>query len=352
MMEEISWGQRVFNFESPDYFKTHNLQSETNLHNFLTGPYSTTLKEFIEYALALGLVTYGLIYPLLIKIKWKVAIWLDHHGLAVPPLYLWPFFVCAAYLELGPFHFNEAEVAEILIGLAVMVLALHYANILPRRLDANLPAAWPAAVSRRLAFTISIVTLFVVVLAVSTTQLIYASPKGQARADNRVANGIEKFADRYARIEHWDTAIALYEHIHEEDPGSRSKLRSLALSHLSVGNDEEFMFYMEEVLAIDLWRYQEDPMQASVNRSLVRTYRILGDEANADKHIQEALDIGLYRIDAYPRSANAAYSLGKTYRLIGRNDAALIQHKRAHDLKPTRKKFKKAYLKAKIRADR
>lgn len=33
-MEEISWGQRVFSIDSPDFFRAHNYQQELNLHNF------------------------------------------------------------------------------------------------------------------------------------------------------------------------------------------------------------------------------------------------------------------------------------------------------------------------------
>ena len=33
-LEEISWGQRVFNIESPSFFKEYNYQQETNIHNF------------------------------------------------------------------------------------------------------------------------------------------------------------------------------------------------------------------------------------------------------------------------------------------------------------------------------
>jgi hypothetical protein len=35
-MEEISWGQRIFGIRSPEVFLEHNLQRETNLHNFVT----------------------------------------------------------------------------------------------------------------------------------------------------------------------------------------------------------------------------------------------------------------------------------------------------------------------------
>ncbi|MCW8963442.1 MAG: hypothetical protein OQL16_06550 [Gammaproteobacteria bacterium] len=33
--EEISWGQRIFNVESPEFFKNINAQGETNLHNII-----------------------------------------------------------------------------------------------------------------------------------------------------------------------------------------------------------------------------------------------------------------------------------------------------------------------------
>lgn len=44
-MEEISWGQRIFNIESSDYFLENNSQEETNLHNLNTG-----LSERIYYS--------------------------------------------------------------------------------------------------------------------------------------------------------------------------------------------------------------------------------------------------------------------------------------------------------------
>jgi len=33
-LEEISWGQRIFNLETPQFFEVYNHQHETNLHNF------------------------------------------------------------------------------------------------------------------------------------------------------------------------------------------------------------------------------------------------------------------------------------------------------------------------------
>lgn len=42
-MEEISWGERVFGFYGPEIITDHNLQSETNLHNFISQDYFTVI---------------------------------------------------------------------------------------------------------------------------------------------------------------------------------------------------------------------------------------------------------------------------------------------------------------------
>jgi hypothetical protein len=35
--EEISWGQRIFDTQSSEFFQQHNAQGETNLHNMVIG---------------------------------------------------------------------------------------------------------------------------------------------------------------------------------------------------------------------------------------------------------------------------------------------------------------------------
>jgi hypothetical protein len=35
-MEEVSWGQQIFNWAAPEFFEKYNTQRETNLHNFFS----------------------------------------------------------------------------------------------------------------------------------------------------------------------------------------------------------------------------------------------------------------------------------------------------------------------------
>jgi hypothetical protein len=61
MGEEISWGQRIFNVETPEYFLTYNKQAETGLHNLVfevNGREISVNKLVFGTGLAIGLLFY------------------------------------------------------------------------------------------------------------------------------------------------------------------------------------------------------------------------------------------------------------------------------------------------------
>ncbi len=57
--EEISWGQRIFNTKSSEFFQQHNAQGETNLHNLVVGG-----KKINKIIFGIGLHLVLLIYLL------------------------------------------------------------------------------------------------------------------------------------------------------------------------------------------------------------------------------------------------------------------------------------------------
>lgn len=60
--EEVSWGQRIFGFESTEFFQQNNGQAETNLHNLVVG--ETKINKIIfGQLLTLVLVLYFLAGP-------------------------------------------------------------------------------------------------------------------------------------------------------------------------------------------------------------------------------------------------------------------------------------------------
>lgn len=68
--EEISWGQRIFNVESSQYFLENNAQGETNLHNLVVK--DTKINKLIfSQLLTVVLVIYLIITPFLYrKFEW------------------------------------------------------------------------------------------------------------------------------------------------------------------------------------------------------------------------------------------------------------------------------------------
>ncbi|MDG2471967.1 MAG: hypothetical protein P8M71_02505 [Pseudomonadales bacterium] len=60
--EEISWGQHLFNWSTPDAWLAVNDQQETNLHNT-----SALLDQVPRFLLTLGIVIGGLIYPVCVR---------------------------------------------------------------------------------------------------------------------------------------------------------------------------------------------------------------------------------------------------------------------------------------------
>lgn len=64
--EEISWGQRIFNVQSSEYFIEHNAQGETNLHNLVVDGKKVN-KIVFSQLLTIVLVIYLLIFPFIYR---------------------------------------------------------------------------------------------------------------------------------------------------------------------------------------------------------------------------------------------------------------------------------------------
>ena len=341
IMEEISWGQRVFGWGTSEFFKKNNLQGETNLHNMLTGPYNTVLKQSLEYMLAVGLSGYGLLYPLAIKYKLKVALWLENKGLPASPLYLAPFFVSAAFLELGYLSFNEAEIAEVFVGLGLSLMALHYLHFSQAEQNNEKTVNESIKLSYRIVNLVFMVSL----LSIATTFSLYATNDGKRRADRRINNGIEKFSGRYENYKNWEMVVFLNKRLLKKSPSNRWVLRNLGRAYRKMDDIVTSNKYLNKAISMDLLKLSKKPGSASANRSLVRSYRIKGDSVNSKKYLSKALEIGLSRRKKFPNSANAMFSLGKTYIMMGQRKKARDLFIEAYKLKPKNKVFRKEYYK-------
>ncbi|MDD0854224.1 hypothetical protein HBN50_14015 [Halobacteriovorax sp. GB3] len=84
--EEISWGQRIFNIQSPEFFQTHNSQGETNIHNLIVGGKKIN-KIIFGTILGIFVGLYFLVLPVLYRKIEKVKTLIDSFAIPVPKVF-------------------------------------------------------------------------------------------------------------------------------------------------------------------------------------------------------------------------------------------------------------------------
>ena len=68
-MEEISWGQQIFHFQTDEYFLQHNLQHEENLHNLIDANLFSSIIYSSVYTLLIFIPLFYKIFPTLYRFK-------------------------------------------------------------------------------------------------------------------------------------------------------------------------------------------------------------------------------------------------------------------------------------------
>ena len=81
--EEISWGQRIFNFQSGEFFLEQNKQQETNLHNLVIGNVSIN-KLIFSYTVNIMMVIYFLFLRYIAKKVKLVGDLIDKFNVPLP----------------------------------------------------------------------------------------------------------------------------------------------------------------------------------------------------------------------------------------------------------------------------
>ncbi|MEJ7912969.1 MAG: hypothetical protein WKF70_07430 [Chitinophagaceae bacterium] len=125
--EEISWGQRLFGIETPEYFRENNLQEETNLHNLKINGVEINRLVF-SYLLISALVIYLGVFPILYQKKEWMRRFADRWGIPMPQLYqVLGFLFVFVITALIP-HGKRAELLECCACLLFLLMILYPAN--------------------------------------------------------------------------------------------------------------------------------------------------------------------------------------------------------------------------------
>jgi hypothetical protein len=163
--EEISWGQRVLGFSSPELFVRHNAQHETNLHNLVVAGVKVNKLVFSQL-LFVGAALFLLVLPVARRRHAGIASLVERLGVPVPRLlHVVAVVGCFAIVGLVASHRRD-ELLELGASASFLLILLSPANAAairrarpdgaagaaalgagPPRIapaGANLDAAWPA----------------------------------------------------------------------------------------------------------------------------------------------------------------------------------------------------------------
>ena len=99
--EEISWGQRLFDIQSSEFFQQVNSQGETNIHNLTVNGVKIN-KLIFGKLLGIGLVFYFLIFPVLYRKMESFKNLIKRFGIPLPQnIHIYFFLTVALLAELS-----------------------------------------------------------------------------------------------------------------------------------------------------------------------------------------------------------------------------------------------------------
>ena len=125
--EEISWGQRIFNTQSPEFFKEKNSQQETNLHNLVVNGIKINKLVFSFGIIGILAIYLGILPILYFKNK-KIHSFIDRSSVPVPrPYQVICFLLLFIITSLLP-HEKKAELLECCAVLLFFLIVLKPAN--------------------------------------------------------------------------------------------------------------------------------------------------------------------------------------------------------------------------------
>jgi len=117
--EEISWAQRVFGLESPEFFKEASTTREISAHNVIQDQFNVLTKHIA----GIVLFFYGVLLPILARLGGLGRL-LDRIGFVVPPASLIAAWLIGAILMFDRPTGEEEEIGELVFAICFTLFML------------------------------------------------------------------------------------------------------------------------------------------------------------------------------------------------------------------------------------
>jgi len=328
-MEEISWGQQVFGWASSGVFQTHNLQNETNLHNFLIGA-GTAIHNAIALRIQATLIFgYGVIYPIAcryVPLRMLTAI---VQYIPPPPLFLMAYFGVTAFAMIGLLGIGELEIGELVFALAFLLFALFEMQSTSTEIHATKWLATPVALA-----------------ALSVVIMFGFSSRFQKDYTAKLYSIYLWMGERYEYYGLKQVGLKSVKMASELYPNSAIAHYRTALALKALQRDEASRDRNAISLELNQARFNNDPYSVTVNLALADNYTFMNDIAEAEQYLELAFTTAKENARQKPNSAIAANELAKVYAAQDSPLLALQYFKKAMQFQPSDMRYRQDYFRA------
>ena len=125
--EEISWGQRIFNIETPPFFSENNLQSETNIHNLMIGGVKLN-KLIFTNGLFFIFSFYFLATPYLYTKSNNIKSLINRFSIVIPKYSQSVIFISSTIIIYIFDHERISEIWECLFAFTMLITSINPSN--------------------------------------------------------------------------------------------------------------------------------------------------------------------------------------------------------------------------------
>ena len=308
-MEEISWGQRLFGFETPYRLGRLSTQGELNLHN-LWGKQSILAKVFSCGILAWMSGRFWVRFPF-----WQNAV--KKWGIPLCVRGAYPFLVIGIILNLAPTSviIRKDEIAELFLACGFLFQCM---------------------VSFNYRLTHRKIISFVIVLC---ALLLFNYYRFGARENLKINLNVLAYA-LYPAQGLYDPAERLFEFLLANPSWQKRDALFNYAMFLSKKKDDRARSVAQKALIHELESHQSELSKAKQLIRLGRLYEVLGEPIKAKSYWQEAIALDLDKLVQEKASWDRfelLFEIGKIFFLQKEYAQALVYVRRAYDMAPEKK---------------
>ena len=125
--EEISWGQRIFDIESPFFFSENNLQNETNIHNLMIAGIEFNKWIFTYFSVFIFSIYFGLLPFIYKKIIFFRELF-DKFSILIPRYEQSVIFLISTMLIYTTNNLRVSEIWECLFAVTIFSTCINPLN--------------------------------------------------------------------------------------------------------------------------------------------------------------------------------------------------------------------------------